>query len=81
MSGQSARRRSEPSTGEDLDRVYYYTIFPSLLLSLHPDYVMVHYAKPLAADRTARRLRLALRPADDRAIRTSIRATSSISGI
>jgi Rieske 2Fe-2S family protein len=38
--------------GAELDRVYYYTIFPSLLLSLHPDYVMVHYVKPLAVDRT-----------------------------
>jgi phenylpropionate dioxygenase-like ring-hydroxylating dioxygenase large terminal subunit len=39
--------------GEDLDRVYYYTIFPSMLLSLHPDYVMVHYAKPVAPNRTS----------------------------
>ncbi len=39
-------------SGEDLDRVYYYTIFPSMLLSLHPDYVMVHYVRPLAIDRT-----------------------------
>ena len=38
--------------GADRDRVYYYTIFPSMLLSLHPDYVMVHYAKPVAPDRT-----------------------------
>ncbi len=38
--------------GADIDRVYYYTIFPSLLLSLHPDYVMVHYANPVAPDRT-----------------------------
>jgi Rieske 2Fe-2S family protein len=38
--------------GADLDRVYYYTIFPSMLLSLHPDYVMVHYAKPVARNRT-----------------------------
>ena len=38
--------------GDDLDRIYYYTIFPSLLLSLHPDYVMVHYARPIAPDRT-----------------------------
>jgi Rieske 2Fe-2S family protein len=38
--------------GEDLDRIYYYTIFPSMLFSLHPDYVMVHYAKPLGLDRT-----------------------------
>jgi Rieske 2Fe-2S family protein len=32
--------------------VYYYTIFPSLLLSLHPDYVMVHSVRPVAPDRT-----------------------------
>jgi phenylpropionate dioxygenase-like ring-hydroxylating dioxygenase large terminal subunit len=38
--------------GADIDRVYYYTIFPSMLLSLHPDYVMVHYAKPVAPNRT-----------------------------
>ncbi|HTD36386.1 MAG TPA: aromatic ring-hydroxylating dioxygenase subunit alpha [Candidatus Limnocylindrales bacterium] len=38
--------------GADLSRVYYYTIFPSLLLSLHPDYVMAHYVIPLAPDRT-----------------------------
>ncbi len=38
--------------GADIDRVYYYAIFPSMLLSLHKDYVMVHYANPVAADRT-----------------------------
>ncbi len=38
--------------GDNLHRVYYYTIFPSMLLSLHPDYVMVHYVRPVAADRT-----------------------------
>jgi Rieske 2Fe-2S family protein len=38
--------------GDDLDRVYYYTIFPSLLLSLHRDYVMAHYVQPVAPDRT-----------------------------
>jgi Rieske 2Fe-2S family protein len=42
-----------PGIGADnVNRVYYYTIFPSMLLSLHPDYVMVHYARPLAIDRT-----------------------------
>ncbi|MGC1380337.1 MAG: aromatic ring-hydroxylating dioxygenase subunit alpha [Candidatus Baltobacteraceae bacterium] len=52
MSGTSARPPLGSVSGAELDRVYYYTIFPSMLLSLHPDYVMVHYAKPLAADRT-----------------------------
>jgi Rieske 2Fe-2S family protein len=51
-SGRSSREPLGSVGGDDLDRVYYYTIFPSLLLSLHPDYAMVHYCKPLAADRT-----------------------------
>lgn len=33
-------------------RVYYYTLFPSAFLSLHPDYVLVHRARPLAVNRT-----------------------------
>jgi Rieske 2Fe-2S family protein len=51
-SGRSSREPLGSVGGDDLDRVYYYTIFPSLLLSLHPDYAMVHYCRPLAADRT-----------------------------
>jgi Rieske 2Fe-2S family protein len=39
-------------SGDDLSRSYYYTVFPSLLLSLHSDYVMVHFVTPLSADRT-----------------------------
>jgi glycine betaine catabolism A len=50
--GTTARAPLGEVAGADLDRVYYYTLFPSLLLSLHPDYVMVHYVEPLAADRT-----------------------------
>jgi glycine betaine catabolism A len=50
--GRSSRPPIGSVDGADLDRVYYYTIFPSLLLSLHPDYAMVHYARPMAADRT-----------------------------
>jgi Rieske 2Fe-2S family protein len=37
---------------EDRRRVYYYAIFPNMLLSLHPDYVMVHTLWPMAPDRT-----------------------------
>jgi glycine betaine catabolism A len=37
---------------EDLQRVFYYTIFPNMLLSLHPEYVMVHQLWPQSADRT-----------------------------
>lgn len=38
--------------GEEQHRVYYYSIFPNMLLSLHPDYVMVHTLWPDAPDRT-----------------------------
>jgi len=37
---------------DDRRRVYYYAIFPNMLLSLHPDYMMVHTLWPLAPDRT-----------------------------
>jgi len=52
-SGHTNRPPLGAVAGDDLGRVYYYTIFPSMLLSLHPDYVMVHYVRPLAIDRTA----------------------------
>jgi len=39
-------------SAEDRRRVYYYAIFPNMLLSLHPDYMMVHTLWPLAPDRT-----------------------------
>jgi glycine betaine catabolism A len=38
--------------GERRNRVYYYSLFPNLLLSLGPDYVMSHILWPLAPDRT-----------------------------
>ena len=37
---------------EDLHRVYYYSIFPNMLLSLHPDYVMAHTLWPESPGRT-----------------------------
>jgi Rieske 2Fe-2S family protein len=39
-------------SAEDRRRVYYYAIFPNMLLSLHPDYMMVHSLWPVAPDRT-----------------------------
>jgi Rieske 2Fe-2S family protein len=38
--------------GTGLRTVIYVNIFPNVLLSLHPDYVMTHRLTPLAADRT-----------------------------
>jgi Rieske 2Fe-2S family protein len=37
---------------EDADCVYYYSIFPNMLLSMHPDYVMVHQIWPQSPERT-----------------------------
>jgi len=37
---------------ENLQRVFYYTIFPNMLLSLHPEYVMVHQLWPQSPERT-----------------------------
>ena len=39
-------------TAEERSKVYYYAIFPNLLLSLHPDYTMTHTLWPRAVDRT-----------------------------
>ncbi|MBV8050885.1 MAG: aromatic ring-hydroxylating dioxygenase subunit alpha [Acidobacteriaceae bacterium] len=39
-------------TAEERERVYYYAIYPNLLLSLHPDYMMTHTLWPRAVDRT-----------------------------
>jgi glycine betaine catabolism A len=37
---------------EGLRTVIYLNVFPNILVSLHPDYVMIHRLTPLAADRT-----------------------------
>jgi len=39
-------------TAEERNKVYYYAVFPNLLISLHPDYVMTHTLWPRAVDRT-----------------------------
>ncbi len=43
LPGLNARERSE---------VCYYAVYPNLLLSLHPDYMMTHTLWPRAVDRT-----------------------------
>jgi Rieske 2Fe-2S family protein len=34
------------------EKVFYYSIFPNMLLSMHPDYVMVHQLWPQSPERT-----------------------------
>jgi glycine betaine catabolism A len=43
-------------------RILYIVIFPNVLLSLHPDYVMTHVLTPLAPDRTRVRCSWAFGP-------------------
>jgi Rieske 2Fe-2S family protein len=49
------KRRSDVLSGlppEDWAKVYYYSILPNLLLSLHPDYMLSHTLWPRSPDRT-----------------------------
>ncbi|HEY1769433.1 MAG TPA: aromatic ring-hydroxylating dioxygenase subunit alpha [Chthoniobacterales bacterium] len=52
LSGNACALSVGELEAQDHARVFYYSIFPNLLLSLHPDYVMVHQLFPLAPDRT-----------------------------
>ena len=52
MDGQ-LRRACLPGLSESQRaKVLYYTVFPNLFLSLHPDYLMTHTLWPEAVDRT-----------------------------
>jgi Rieske 2Fe-2S family protein len=52
MSGKSCALSVGDFGEDDFYRVFYYSIFPNMLLSLHPDYAMVHQLRPLSAERT-----------------------------
>ncbi len=52
MSGRSCGVTVGALGEDDLQRVYYYVLFPNVLLSLHHDYVMCHRLWPIAPDRT-----------------------------
>ena len=52
MSGNACALPVGDIKGEDHHRVFYYSIFPNMLLSMHPDYVMVHQVWPQSPDRT-----------------------------
>ena len=46
----AADRRA--STPKDINSVYYFALFPNALVSLHPDYFMLHTLWPRAGGRT-----------------------------
>jgi Rieske 2Fe-2S family protein len=52
MSGNACALPLGDIKGDDHARVYYYSIFPNVLLSLHPDYAMVHQIWPHSPERT-----------------------------
>jgi Rieske 2Fe-2S family protein len=51
MSGNACALPVGDIKAEDHHRVFYYSIFPNLLLSMHPDYVMVHQIWPQSPER------------------------------
>lgn len=52
MSGRACAAPIGEVSGAALDKVYYYSLFPNSLLSLHPDYVMLHTLWPQGPDCT-----------------------------
>jgi Rieske 2Fe-2S family protein len=52
MSGHTCALPVGDFGDEDFRFVFYYSIFPNMLLSLHPDYVMVHQLEAQSPERT-----------------------------
>src|ERR1043166_1967354 len=52
MSGNACASPVGDIKAKDSSRVFYYSIFPNMLLSMHPDYVMVHQLWPQSPERT-----------------------------
>jgi Rieske 2Fe-2S family protein len=52
IDGRRLRDYLPALTAEERRKVCYYTIYPNLFLSLHPDYMMTHTLWPKAVDRT-----------------------------
>ncbi len=46
LTGKSNRPPFKGITADDQRRIHYYIVYPNLLLSLHPDYVMTHTVWP-----------------------------------
>ena len=51
MDGKAAAPPICDVSGEDLQRIYYYSIFPNMLLTPHPDFVMFHHITPLGPNK------------------------------
>ena len=51
MNGEAAAPPVCNVSGNDLNRVYYYSVFPNMLLTPHPDFVLFHHITPLGPDK------------------------------
>ena len=47
MDGSAAGPPVGCVSGDDLQRIYYYSVFPNLLLTPHPDFVLFHHITPM----------------------------------
>lgn len=62
MSGRACAIPLGEMRGDEASRAYYYTLFPAMMLSLHPDYAVFYTVHPVAADRTAVRCEWMVHP-------------------
>jgi Rieske 2Fe-2S family protein len=51
MDGEAAASPICDVSGEDLQRIYYYSVFPNMLLTPHPDFVLFHHITPLGPNK------------------------------
>jgi hypothetical protein len=64
--GQGSKHGRPPMCGmttEDERRIFYYVLWPTAFLSIHPDYLLVHRLIPVAPDRTTVICQLLFEPA------------------
>ncbi len=51
MTGEAAAPSICNVSGDDLKRIYYYSVFPNMLLTPHPDFVLFHHITPLGPEK------------------------------
>jgi Rieske 2Fe-2S family protein len=52
LTGESGGVAMPGLTGDQTREIHYYGLFPNLLLSMHPDYVLTHRLEPIGPDET-----------------------------
>jgi Rieske 2Fe-2S family protein len=67
MAMEGGHRDGRPAmhgiTPVDERRIYYYVVWPTMFLSIHPDYLLVHYLVPNGVDSTTVRCEWLFEPA------------------